>query len=137
MAVTPLNHTYSLTARDDVGQTGAVVAAYSDELEVNENVTVAASTANQHHNINFPLTGMTSIHIVASSACDIYTNAASGGSPTDHLVFTGAVASMKVWTTDQKVGAATNFITGAVTAGIYVTTPSGVAVDLKIRVLYH
>lgn len=137
MAVTPLNHTYSLTARDDVGQTGAVIAAYTDEDETNENITVAASSPNQHHNINFPLTGMTSIHIVASSACDIYTNAPSTGSPTDHLVFTGTTPSMKVWTNDQKVGLPTNFITGAVTAGIYVTTPAGVAVDIKVRVIYH
>lgn len=135
MAVTPFSHTYSLTMRDDVGQVAAVLAAYTDENQTNENITVPASTANQHHNINFPLSGLTSILISASSACDIYTNAASGGSPTDHLVFAGA--ALKAWVSDQKVGAATNFITGAVTAGIYVTTPSGAAVDIKIRAIYH
>lgn len=93
--------------------------------------TFSATTANQLVAFAFTKTKLKSIFIVADEAMNLYTNAASSGSPQDHITL--AADTPVQWTAADGASFIANPFAGNVTA-LYVT-PSVADSTLRIRMV--
>ena len=92
--------------------------------------------ANTNYILKITRTQLKSMFLISDQNIDIYTNAASGGSPTDHIALLAGIPMAWTLATDTLtagLGLVKCPITADITAGIWVTNASAAVANLKIR----
>jgi len=130
-----VSHTVTRSYKDSTGTTTskAEIVTGNSEANFDQAVPIAANT---HYVFNLTRSQLKSMEITSDIAITIYTNAASGGSPTDTIPV--AAGQVIVWTlaTDTLTagpGLVKCPISADVTAGLYITNAGASAANLKIR----
>jgi hypothetical protein len=122
-------HVVTRAYRDSSGQNITSTESPTGNAESNLDIAVVAGT-NFHIDFDLVRSSLKSMCIESDVAIDLYTNAASGGSPTDHIAL---IAGQNiVWTLATDLIAKCP-ISADITAGIYVTNVANA--NLKIRAL--
>jgi hypothetical protein len=91
------------------------------DSEQNVSAVIPDAAANQNLSLAWPAGKLRSLVIVVSKDCDLYVNAPSGGSPTDHLELKAGVPL--VWMEDSGARSPIIGTAGAVSA-VYVSVPT-------------
>lgn len=130
-----VTHVVTHSYKDASGTTISKVYTVTGNSEANFDA-AAPIAANTHYVFNLTRSQLQTLFITSDVAIDIYTNAASGGSPTDHIVLlAGQVIAWSLVpdTLTAGLGLIKCPITADITAGIYVTNGGAAAANLKIR----
>ncbi|HEY4364462.1 MAG TPA: hypothetical protein VGN17_26085 [Bryobacteraceae bacterium] len=93
---TTINHTVIRTYKNQGSTARSLTETVTGNTERNLAVQVAASTTNHHVVIGWVQADLQSLSITSDQAITIYTNAASGSSPTDTIAV--AAGQVMVWT---------------------------------------
>ncbi len=122
-------HTWSTTWKDGSDSTSTTAEVITANAKANFSDLIGVDASNAEIDIAFPFGPIQSVAIVAGANMDLYTNAASGGSPDNHIVLVaGKIAK---WT----INSVTPCPFDVDVTKIYVTK-SGAAASLVLSVLY-
>lgn len=128
-------HTIARTYKDSSGttQSHSETVTGNEEINFDQLVPIAANT---NYVLKITRSQLKSLMIQSDQNISIFTNAASGGGPTDTIVL--LANQLYSWSLIQDtlsagLGKVACPITADITAGIWVTNAAGAAANLKIR----
>lgn len=114
----------------DAGTVSSVTTAYTGNDEVNEGDSITASTSNKHFVAYVDVSQIQCMLLKSDKDIEVYTNAASTGSPTDHISLKAGIPV--IWTKDNLDDCP---FTADITLGVYVTNTGASAAHFQMRVL--
>lgn len=132
-----ITHTITRSYKNSAGTTLTVTETPTGNGEINFEQAVPIA-ANTNYVIKITRTQLKAMMIKSDQAITIFTNAASGGSPTDTIPV--AAGQEMVWTlatdtTTAGFGLVKCPISADVTAGIWITNASAAVANVKIQAL--
>lgn len=114
----------------DAGTVSSVTTSYTGNDETNIGESVTASTTNKKFQAHVDVSQIQAMLLKSDKDVELYTNAASTGTPTDHISLKAGVPV--IWTKDNLEDCP---FTADITADVYVTNAGASAAHFQMRVL--